>query len=51
VEPSHVSTKALNRTHDQVVVGRERLRGPANAAEAEFARPSESELFDEEEER
>ena len=44
--------KALNRTLDQVEVGRERLRGPANAAEAEFARPSsESELFDEEEDR
>jgi cell division septum initiation protein DivIVA len=51
VEASQGSTKALNRTLDQVEVGRERLRGPANAAEAEFARPSESELFDEEEER
>jgi F0F1-type ATP synthase membrane subunit b/b' len=50
VEASQGSTKALNRTLDQVEVGRERLRGPANAAEAEFARPSaESELFDEEE--
>ena len=52
VEASQGSTKALNRTLDQVEVGRERLRGPANAAEAEFARPSsESELFDEEEDR
>jgi F0F1-type ATP synthase membrane subunit b/b' len=52
LEASQGSTKALNRTLDQVEVGRERLRGPANAAEAEFARPSEeSELFDEEEER
>jgi cell division septum initiation protein DivIVA len=52
LEASQGSTKALNRTLDQVEVGRERLRGPANAAEAEFARPpEESELFDEEEER
>jgi cell division septum initiation protein DivIVA len=52
LEASQGSTKALNRTLDQVEVGRERLRGPANPAEAEFARPSEeSELFDEEEER
>ena len=52
LEASQGSTKALNRTLDQVEVGRERLRGPANAAEAEFARPSvESELFDEEEDR
>ena len=52
LEASQASTKALNRTLDQVEVGRGRLRGPANAAEAEFARPSvESELFDEEEER
>jgi len=52
LEASQGSTKSLNRTLDQVEVGRERLRGPANAAEAEFARPSEeSELFDEEEER
>jgi IMP dehydrogenase/GMP reductase len=52
LEASQGSTKSLNRTLDQVEVGRERLRGPATAAEAEFARPSEeSELFDEEEER
>ena len=52
VEAAQGSTKALNRTLDQVEVGRERLRGPANAAEAEFARPSsESELFDGEEDR
>lgn len=52
LEASQGSTKALNRTLDQVEVGRERLRGPANAAEAEFAQSSaESELFDEEEER
>jgi cell division septum initiation protein DivIVA len=52
LEASQGSTKALNRTLDQVEVGRERLRGPANAAEPEFERPSEeSELFDEEEER
>jgi len=52
LEASQASTKSLNRTLDQVEVGRERLRGPATAAEAEFARPDEeSELFDEEEER
>jgi hypothetical protein len=52
LEASQVSTKSLNRTLDQVEVGRERLRGPATAAEAEFARPAEeSELFDEEQER
>lgn len=50
LEASQVSTKSLNRTLDQVEVGRERLRGPATAAEAEFAHP-ESQLFDEEEER
>ena len=50
LEASQASTKSLNRTLDQVEVGRERLRGPATAAEAEFARP-ESELFDEEEDR
>ena len=52
LEASQSSTKSLNRTLDQVEVGRERLRGPATAAEAEFA-PSEEEgqLFDEEEER
>lgn len=51
LEASQASTKTLNRTLDQVQIGRERLRGPATAAEAEFARPEESELFDEEEER
>jgi F0F1-type ATP synthase membrane subunit b/b' len=52
LEASQGSTTSLNRTLDQVEVGRERLRGPATAAEAEFARPSgESDLFDEEEER
>ena len=51
LEASQASTKTLNRTLDQVEVGRERLRGPATAAEAEFARAEESELFDEEEER
>jgi cell division septum initiation protein DivIVA len=50
LEASQASTKSLNRTLDQVEVGRERLRGPATAAEAEFARP-ESDLFDEEEGR
>jgi cell division septum initiation protein DivIVA len=52
LETSHASSKSLSRTLDQVEVGRERLRGPATAAEAEFARPEEeSQLFDEEEER
>ena len=42
---------ALNRTLDQVELGRERLRGPATAAEAEFAQPRpEQALFDEERE-
>jgi hypothetical protein len=49
LEASQASSKSLNRTLDQVEVGRERLRGPATAAEAEFARPEEEQqLFDEE---
>ena len=51
LEASQTSTTSLNRTLDQVELGRERLRGPATAAEAEFARPEENQLFDEEEER
>lgn len=52
LDASQVSTKSLNRTLDQVEVGRERLRGPATAAEAEFAQPTdEHALFDEEEDR
>jgi len=51
LEASQSTTKSLGRTLDQVELGRERLRGPATAAEAEFARPEESQLFDEEEER
>jgi cell division septum initiation protein DivIVA len=52
LEASQASSKSLNRTLDQVEVGRERLRGPATAAEAEFARPEEEhQLFDEEEDR
>jgi cell division septum initiation protein DivIVA len=50
LEASQASTKSLNTTLDQVEVGRERLRGPATAAEAEFAREGERELFDEESE-
>jgi cell division septum initiation protein DivIVA len=46
LEASQASTKSLNRTLDQVEVGRERLRGPATAAEAEFRQ--EHDLFDEE---
>jgi cell division septum initiation protein DivIVA len=52
LEASQASTKSLNRTLDQVEVGRERLRGPATAAEAEFAPAEEErELFDEEDEQ
>jgi cell division septum initiation protein DivIVA len=52
LEASQSSTTSLHRTLDQVETGRERLRGPATAAEAEFAQPTEEgELFDEEEER
>jgi hypothetical protein len=51
LEAAQSSTKSLNRTLDQVELGRERLRGPATAAEAEFARAEENQLFDEEEER
>ena len=52
LEASQASTKSLSHTLDQVEVGRERLRGPATAAQAEFARPGEEgQLFDEEEER
>lgn len=47
LEASQASTKSLNRTLDQVEVGRERLRGPATVAEAEFRQ--EHDLFDEEE--
>lgn len=51
LEASQASTKSLNTTLDQVEVGRERLRGPATAAEAEFAREhDERQLFDEESE-
>ena len=49
LEASQASTKSLDRTLDQVQVGRERLRGPATAAEAEF-RP-DHDLFDEEGDR
>ncbi|HZB02390.1 MAG TPA: ATPase [Actinomycetota bacterium] len=52
LEASQVSAKALAHTLDQVETGRERLRGPATAAEAEFAPPrSEQSLFDEEQDR
>jgi cell division septum initiation protein DivIVA len=52
LEASQASSKSLNRTLEQVEVGRERLRGPATAAEAEFARSEEEhQLFDEEEDR
>jgi F0F1-type ATP synthase membrane subunit b/b' len=52
LEASQSSTKSLNHTLDQVETGRERLRGPATAAEAEFAQPEDEQaLFDEEEDR
>jgi cell division septum initiation protein DivIVA len=50
LDASQTSAKSLNRTLDQVELGRERLRGPATPAEAEFARDEERELFDEEDE-
>jgi cell division septum initiation protein DivIVA len=51
LEASQASSRSLDRTLDQVEVGRERLRGPATAAEAEFAHPpAEHDLFDEESE-
>jgi len=50
LEASQFSSDAITRTLDQVEVGRERLRGPATAAEAEFAHPEQEQaLFDEEE--
>jgi cell division septum initiation protein DivIVA len=53
IEASQASTTSLSRTLDQVEGGRQRLRGPATAAEAEFAQPPvhEAALFDEEEEQ
>ena len=52
LEASQASTKSLSHSLDQVEIGRERLRGPATAAQAEFAQPGEEgQLFDEEEER
>ncbi|HEX6400407.1 MAG TPA: hypothetical protein VF108_08095 [Actinomycetota bacterium] len=49
LEASQVSSRSLSRTLDQVELGRERLRGPATAAEAEFSQPAaEPDLFDEE---
>lgn len=51
LEASQAASGALTRTLDQVELGRERLRGPATAAEAEFAQPRpEQALFDEERE-
>ncbi len=49
LEASQASARSLTKTLDQVEGGRERLRGPATAAEAEFApAPAEHDLFDEE---
>jgi cell division septum initiation protein DivIVA len=49
LEASQASSRSLNRTLEQVEGGRERLRGPATAAEAEFSHPpAEHDLFDEE---
>jgi cell division septum initiation protein DivIVA len=53
LEASQATSKSLGHTLDQVELGRERLRGPATAAEAEFAASPRSEqaLFDEEQDR
>ena len=48
LEESQATTRGLAKTLDQVEIGRERLRAPATAAEAEFADPDGSE-YDEEE--
>jgi cell division septum initiation protein DivIVA len=49
LEASQASSRSLNRTLEQVEGGRERLRGPATAAEAEFSHPPAGhDLFDEE---
>ncbi|MFN8232966.1 MAG: hypothetical protein U0V56_05700 [Actinomycetota bacterium] len=48
LEDAQATTRGLAKTLDQVELGRERLRSPATAAEAELA-PQDTELFDEEE--
>lgn len=46
LEESQTASRAVSKTLEQVEMGRERLRGPATAAEQEFA---PGEVFDEEE--
>jgi cell division septum initiation protein DivIVA len=48
LEDAQATTRGLAKTLDQVELGRERLRAPTTAAEAEFA-PADAELYDEEE--
>jgi cell division septum initiation protein DivIVA len=45
---AQATTRGLAKTLDQVELGRERLRSPTTAAEAEFAQ-EDAELYDEEE--
>jgi cell division septum initiation protein DivIVA len=47
LEESQSTSRALGKTLEQVEVGRERLRAPVTAAEAEFG-PEDARLFDEE---
>jgi cell division septum initiation protein DivIVA len=50
LEDAQATTRGLAKTLDQVELGRERLRAPLTAAEAEFSPASEdAELYDEEE--
>jgi cell division septum initiation protein DivIVA len=47
LEEAQATTRGLAKTLDQVEQGRERLRAPLTAAEAEFA-PGDTEPYDEE---
>jgi cell division septum initiation protein DivIVA len=47
LEEAQAMTRGLAKTLDQVELGRERLRAPLTAAEAEFS-PEDAQLFDEE---
>jgi cell division septum initiation protein DivIVA len=48
LEDAQATTRGLAKTLDQVELGRQRLRAPTTAAEAEFA-PEDTDLYDEEE--
>jgi cell division septum initiation protein DivIVA len=48
LEDAQATSRGLAKTLDQVELGRERLRAPTTAAEAEFA-PEDAPLYDEEE--